>query len=133
MEYLIVIGPLLFWLVVIIVLKVKENFQIKEGENFTKSEKKALLRAFAHIFEEYKQHNDIFDCGLCNILRVHICRYSSYELYHRLCSLYHNPDYYNSQGLDTSEESCSPFWWQLSDIDSRLEALNILEQAIIND
>lgn len=43
---------------------------------------------------------------------------------------YHNINYYNSRGLATRNFL---FWWPLADRGSRLKALDILKQAIIND
>lgn len=123
---------LAFFLIIAICLKIKEELEIKEGKNFTRAEKKMLLRAFSLAREE--RLSDDLKRGLCQSIQYNMGYIvQSSVTYDKLCALYHRPSYYNSHGLSTYEDTFRPYWWPLSDTTSRLKALDILEQAIIND
>ena len=94
-----------------ICLKIKEELEIKEGKNFTRAEKKILLRAFSLAREE--RLSDDLKRGLCPSIK--------------------NNMGYPVQSSVTYEDTFGPYWWPLSDTTSRLRALDILKQAIIND
>lgn len=126
-----------------------EKAELKTGKHFSIEEKEAILSSIERARRHYYEHNYKLGSSraTCPLLREGIQAYlvrkyfDKYRIYHsralgyqlftKLKIHYHNPEFYISKGLET-ERDC-PFWWPLRDTASRREALNILEQAIIND
>ena len=129
-----------------------EKAELKTGKHFSLEEKEVILSSIERAKRLYHWRNSIFAnlviCrSTCPLLREGIQAYlvRKYfdknridhiralgdQLFTKLKIHYHNPEFYISKGLET-ERDCL-FWWPLHDTASRREALNILEQAIIND
>lgn len=129
-----------------------EKAELKTGKHFSIEEKEAILSAIERAKKYYYEHNSIFaklgsSRATCPLLsegiqaylvrkyfdknRIDRIRALGDQLFTKLKIHYHNPEFYISKGLET-ERDCL-FWWHLHDTASRREALNILEQAIIND
>lgn len=106
----------------------KKKCDLKEGHNFTVNEKGLIIKAIEYAREQYKTKN--VTNGLCAYLRLFLYAEGSKCIYVVLRDLYHNPNYYRSEGLETGDLM---YWWELSDKTSRLKALDILERAILND
>lgn len=120
--------------------------KIADGKNFKKAEKEAVLSAIKHAFDyyEYKAHFDSRIMSTCPLLYNGIESFvakimpvsQEYYVYIEILftkvrAHYHNPEFYQNKGLNTQQHSL--FWWDLKDVESRLKAMDILEQAIIND
>lgn len=101
---------------------------LKEGCTFTVKEKRILLRAIKRARKHYTDDN--ID-GLCAVLINTIYKQGYRGLYKALNYTYHTREYYNSKGLRST--NCLGYWWPIKDIKSRLKALDILKQAIIDD
>lgn len=105
---------------------------LKNGKHFTRKTKRIILKMIKLSRLEYKEGKPIYR-GLCIILDS-----SEFEITHNyFCiitkelSIYHNPKYYESQGLKVERDY--GYWWDRKDRESRLKALDILENAVIND
>lgn len=130
-----------------------EKAELKAGKHFSIEEKEAILSAIKYAKDYYNKMGPICKRATCPLLcdglydylvkkylketyanRNYIIfniRALNAQLFNKLKLLYHNPDFYISKGLDTNKNRT--FWWSMYDKTSRCEALNILEQAIIND
>lgn len=99
---------------------------IKRGKHFSINEKIHILKVIDHMENVYKDHREI---GMCIILkgRLDSC------IYFRLCNLYHNPSYYDKMGLKVNLNDRYGYWWNLNDWESRLDAIKILRNTVIND
>lgn len=121
-------------------MKVLENIKywwnvyrhLKDGEHFSRRKKRIILKMIRLSRLEYREEKFIYK-GLCLVLDS-----SEYKVTHNyFCvitkelSIYHNPSYYESQGLKV--EHTWGYWWDRKDRESRLKALDILENAVIND
>lgn len=106
----------------------KKKSKFRTGSNFTSEEKKAIINAINYARKEL---NENCVCGLCYLLRNYLL-YNKHSkcIYNVLKELYYNPEYYNLKGLKTEYLW---YWWPIKDKESRLKALDILEQAVIND
>lgn len=100
----------------------------KEGYKFTTKEKRVLLKAIKRVRIYYIEGHA---GGLCAALENSIYARGYRGLYNSLEATYHNREYYHAKGLRTY--NYNGYWWPISDVESRLKALDILEQAIIND
>lgn len=117
-------------IIVIVIAAIFYNLcdDLKEGSNFTIKEKRVLLKAIKQAREYYMQGNTN---GLCGLLSRNIYNQGYLGLYKTLEHTYHTKEYYKSKGLKCG--NYTHYWWPYRDIESRLKALDILEQAIIND
>lgn len=111
---------------------------LKKGEHFSRKEKRIILKMIKLSRIEYTEDHRIYR-GLCHALEDYEFRlthdYTNY-LTSKLSLLYHNPLYYEYQGLKCRKEVLTNpigYWWDRKDRESRLKALDILEYAIIND
>lgn len=122
-------------------MKILENIKywwnvyrhLKDGEHFTRKTKRIILKMIKLSRLEYKEDKPLYR-GLCIILDS-----SEFKITHnyfciitkKLSKYYHNPQYYESQGLKVERDY--GYWWDRKDRESRLKALDILENAVIND
>lgn len=112
-------------------------FHIKEGRYFSKSEKRKILKIIELSRKEIiaTQFNSKYWRGTCTILAGNcyaiLGRYETNIVYGKLEKFYHNPNYYKTHGLPVEREMA--YWWDKDDRESRIKALDILKEAIIND
>lgn len=135
--------------------------ELKTGEHFSIDEKEVMLYAITKAKDFYSKYGltdaaTRASCPLLNegiqayllkryvpkeasALREYIYNYKNKQnlrilgeqLFTKLKLHYHNPEFYISKGLNAWTDKL--FWWPLHDSDSRIKAMDILEQAIIND
>lgn len=108
----------------------KKKSKFRTGSNFTSEEKEAIINAINYARKVYNSNDN--EHGLCALLCKYLGNENLCNTYAVLTELYHNRKYYNSKNLNTEYPPCG-YWWPISDIKSRLKALDILEQAIIDD
>lgn len=128
--------------------------ELKTGKYFSIDEKEIMLYAITKVKDFYRK-NGLTDTAIrasCPLLQhsIRVCLLRKFErtrkynrasldelrilceqLFHKLKRHYHNPEFYISKGLNAWTDKL--FWWPLHDSDSRIKAMDILEQAIIND
>lgn len=90
------------------------------------------IKDWWNVYRHLKKEEPFYQ-GLCIILDRANYKITGDILYtvSKKLKIYHNPLYYNSKGLKLKHEI--GYWWDRKDRESRLKALSILEQAIIND
>ena len=125
-----------------IIENIKDQWNIyrhlKKGEHFSRREKIAILKMIKLSRLEYKKRI-LFFSGLCIVLAhfEFIITNDYFEtITNKLKLVYHNPLYYESQGLKCLKgkiDNPIGYWWDRKDRESRLKALDILEHVIIND
>lgn len=112
-------------------------FHIKKGRYFSKSEKRKILKIIELSKKEIieTQFNSKYWRGTCTILADKCYTifgiHKTNLVYGKLKKIYHNPSYYKTHGLPVKREIS--YWWDKDDRESRLKALDILKEAIIND
>ena len=108
-------------------------FKLKKGKQFSKRDKRILLRAVELSKKEITETPEGTDCrGICTTLESNCIKITGTgEIYSKLRESYHSPKYYRSKGLPVKHEIA--YWWDRDDRKSRLKALDILREAIIND
>lgn len=107
---------------------------LKKGEHFSRKEKRIILKMIKLSRKMYFEEKSIIYRGLCIVLDEANYKVTGdvfFTISNKLRKVYHNPFYYESQGLKL--EHTTGYWWDRKDRESRLKALDILEQAIIND
>lgn len=106
-----------------------KDFYIKQGTTDAATRAScALLQGGIHKYLLRKYANK--PCGY-NIRLLENLRILSEQLFRKLKEHYHDPKFYISEGLMTYTDRL--FWWDLHDSSSRIKAMDILKQAIIND
>lgn len=104
---------------------IKSMFGPSDGKNFTRKEKKQILR----ILNKYEEH--IIKCEKENKECHGLCGYlQDSNKYYTLCDLYHNRDFYREHTKVTTE---SRYYWRRKDYVSRMRAVQLLRDAVIND
>ena len=111
-------------------------YKLKDGKYFNKYEKRKILKVIDLSKKELIETNIPLLCkGTCILLDkncyVKFGYWEGLKVYSKITNIYHNPKYYKSKGLPVKREIA--YWWDRSDIESRLMALEILREAIIND
>ena len=112
-------------------------FHIKKGRYFSKSEKRKILKIIELSKKEIieTQFNSKYWRGTCTILADKCYAifgiHKTNLVYGKLKKIYHNPSYYKTHDLPVKREIS--YWWDKDDRESRLKALDILKEAIIND
>lgn len=106
---------------------------LKKGKHFSVKQKIRILKAIDFTIEELEEREKYkarVMYGMCSSLKWNLDK----ETYCLLCNLYHNPDYYRKMGveIDNNINTCG-YWWDVSDVNHRLEASRVLKYAVIND
>ena len=102
-------------------------YNLKNGEHFTKKEKRIIIKAIKYT-REFLLNN--YCEGICISLERSISKFDN-GLYNKLASIYHNPTFYCLNGIPI--ERTYGYWWNCGEVEPRIKALNVLEQAVIND
>lgn len=99
--------------------------KIRDGKHFTYEEKNTILGLLDDC-EAGVLYCEAHDCkclGMCYHLKF-------FYRYDYLCELYHNRDFYRERTKVTSDNL---YFWGRKDYYSRLTAIEMLRDAIIND
>lgn len=121
-----------------ILKKVWPANKLKPGVTFTVEQKIVLLDAIRSVKKSYLK-GDVG--GSCFKLQEALESYDYFAgniLFKELCHKYHNPDFYLAHGIAVEphgglqwHDGC--YWWPYDDSETRIMALDILKQAIIDD
>lgn len=106
---------------------------LKRGKNFSVKQKICILKAVDCTIKELEEREKYklrVMYGMCSSLKWDLDK----ETYCLLCNLYHNPDYYRKMGIEIDDNTnIHGYWWDVSDVNHRLEASRVLKYAVIND
>ena len=114
-----------------ILKKVWPANKLKPGVTFTVEQKIVLLDAIKSVKKSYLKGST---GGTCFKLQEALESYDYFAgniLFNELCHKYHNPDFYLAHNLATGR--MHGYWWPYDDSETRIMALDILKQAIIDD
>ena len=114
-------------------------FTLRKEDIFLNLKKRKILKIIELSKKEIieTQFNSKYWRGTCIILADKCYAifgiHKTNLVYGKLEKIYHNPSYYKTHGLSVKREREIAYWWDKDDRESRLKALDILKEAIIND